>query len=199
MPDASPHCKLLAAELGGVLTERLATRGGVAKASDAPTARAEIKAISRVGTATLYKAPLGALAWRIVHRWKQARAPILNATHKQADQARPNRRRPRLISWSADARDDQVCGMSEDAGGIPEANFLRTAFFTTALRTAFFTTALRTAFFTTALRTAFFTAALRTAFLATTFRTAFFAAPFFAGLFLAADFFAVFLVAAFGM
>ena len=71
--------------------------------------------------------------------------------------------------------------MSDDAGGIPEANFLRTAFFTTALRTAFLT------------------AALRTAFLATTFRTAFFAADFFAGFFLAADFFAVFLVAAFGI
>jgi hypothetical protein len=83
----------------------------------------------------------------------------------------------------------QVGGIFEESGGIPSANFLRTAFFTTALRTAFFTAALRTAFFTAALRTAFFTAALRTAFLATAFRTAFFAA----------DFFAVFLVAAFAI
>ena len=83
---------------------------------------------------------------------------------------------------SRNGRIGQVPGISEDSGGIPEVNFLRT-------------TALRTAFFTAALRTAFFTAALRTAFLATAFRTAFFAAPF-----LAVDFFAVFfLVAAFGI
>jgi hypothetical protein len=41
-----------------------------------------------------------------------------------------------------DARDDQVCGVSEDPGGTAEATFLRTAFLTTALRTAFSTTAL---------------------------------------------------------
>jgi hypothetical protein len=74
------------------------------------------------------------------------------------------------------ARIGQVPGISEDSGGIPEVNFLRT----------------------TALRTAFFTAALRTAFLATAFRTAFFAPPFLAA-FLAVDFFAVFLVPAFGI
>jgi hypothetical protein len=47
MPDASPHCKPLAAELGGALTKRLAAKGGVAKASDAPEALGEIKVISR--------------------------------------------------------------------------------------------------------------------------------------------------------
>jgi hypothetical protein len=92
----------------------------------------------------------------------------------------------------------QVGGIFEESGGIPSANFLRTAFFTTALRTAFFTAALRTAFFTAALRTAFFTAALRTAFFTAALRTAFLATAFRTAFF-AADFFAVFLVAAFAI
>ena len=70
---------------------------------------------------------------------------------------------PSLISRSVNARDDQVCGVSEDPGGTAEATFLRTAFLTTALRTAFLTTALRTAFLATALRTAFLATAFLTA------------------------------------
>ena len=49
---------------------------------------------------------------------------------------------------SRNVQTGQVPGISEDSGGISEANFLRT----TALRTAFFTAALRTAFLATASR-----------------------------------------------
>jgi hypothetical protein len=43
MPDAFPHCKRLAAELSGVLSEKLATSRRRAKASDAPNALVKIK------------------------------------------------------------------------------------------------------------------------------------------------------------
>src|ERR1700722_995277 len=55
-------------------------------------------------TARLYKALLCALVWQTAHRWTQARAPISNAKHEQADQARPNRRQPRLISRYVETR-----------------------------------------------------------------------------------------------
>jgi hypothetical protein len=123
-----------------------------------------------------------------------------NAKHEQADQARPNRRQPRLISRYAGTREaDQAAG---DGSDDPEPGiaviFLRLAgarlaadFFAAPFLPADFFAADRLAelFFAEA----FFTAPLRVAFLATTLR-----ADFLAG-FLAADFFAVFLVAAFGM
>src|SRR5579872_6631550 len=123
-----------------------------------------------------------------------------NAKHEQADQARPNRRQPRLISRYAGTREaDQAAGDGSDdpepvigviflrfAGARLAADFLAAPF----LPADFFAVDLRAELF---FAEAFFTAPLRVAFLATTLR-----ADFLAG-FLAADFFAVFLVAAFGM
>jgi hypothetical protein len=123
-----------------------------------------------------------------------------NAKHEQADQARPNRQQPRLISRYAGTREaGQAAG---DGSDDPEpgigAIFLRLAgarlaadFFAAPFLPADFFAVDRLAepFFAEA----FFTAPLRVAFLATTLR-----ADFLAG-FLAADFFAVFFVAAFGM
>ena len=68
MPDASPHCKPLAAELGGALTERLAAKGGVAKASDAPEALGEIKVISRPQRPQAIQNSACALVWQTAHR-----------------------------------------------------------------------------------------------------------------------------------
>jgi hypothetical protein len=44
MPDASPHCKRPAAELNGVLSEKLTAKDDGAKATDAPGALLKIKA-----------------------------------------------------------------------------------------------------------------------------------------------------------
>jgi hypothetical protein len=122
-----------------------------------------------------------------------------NVTHEQADQARPHRWQPRLISRYAGTHEaDQAAGGVSDEGVDVGVAFLRLAgarlaadFFAAPFLPAdFFATVLLAVVF---FAEAFFTAPLRVAFLATTLR-----ADFLAG-FLAADFFAVFLVAAFGM
>jgi hypothetical protein len=120
--------------------------------------------------------------------------------HEQADQARPHRQQPRLISrYAATHEADYAAGDgSDDPGGVIGVTFFRLAGARLAadflaapfLPADFFAAVLRAELF---FAEAFFTAPLRVAFFATTFR-----ADFFAG-FLAADFFAVFLVAAFGM
>jgi hypothetical protein len=94
MPDASHHCKRSAAALSAVLTEEPAAKGGVAKNPQ----RAE-------GISWDLDGPAGATtplhgrsyAKRSTAGLKSARR-ISNAKHEQADQARPNRRQPRLIS-----------------------------------------------------------------------------------------------------
>jgi hypothetical protein len=47
MPDTSPHCKRLAAELSRVFSDRFAAKDGGAKASDAPKALVKIEVGSR--------------------------------------------------------------------------------------------------------------------------------------------------------
>jgi hypothetical protein len=124
---------------------------------------------------------------------------VSNPTHEQADQARPQRWQPRLISQYAGTHEaDQAAGGVSDEGVDVGVAFLR---FAGARLAADFLAApfLPADFFAAVLLAvvffaeAFFTAPLRVAFLATTLR-----ADFLAG-FLAADFFAVFLVAALGM
>jgi hypothetical protein len=126
--------------------------------------------------------------------------PLSNAEHEQADQARPHRQQPRLISrYAATHEADYAAGDgSDDPDGVIGVTFLRLAGARLAadflaapfLPADFFAAVLLAELF---FAEAFFTAPLRVAFLATTLR-----ADFFAG-FLAADFFAVFLAAAFGM
>jgi len=131
----------------------------------------------------------------------QARAaPFKREAHEQADQARPHRQQPRLISrYAATHEADYAAGGGSDdpvgvigvtffrfAGARFAADFLAAPF----LPADFFAAVLLAELF---FAEAFFTAPLRVAFFATTLR-----ADFFAG-FLAADFFAVFLAAAFGM
>ena len=137
-------------------------------------------------------------------RTTEAHALISNAKHEQADQARPNRWQPRLISRYAGTRKPirrratcltiqgsalawLSCAWPARVWRRPWRRLLRGALLARRLLRR------RPSGGAVFFAEAFFTAPLRVAFLATTLR-----ADFFAG-FLAADFFAVFLVAAFGM
>jgi hypothetical protein len=93
MPDASPHCKRVTIEVGGAWTERLVTKGDGAMQA----ARGRRWSRSRSRRRPLCIAVF-TIARSTVGRWTQVRALISNARYEQADQARPNRRQPRLIS-----------------------------------------------------------------------------------------------------
>ena len=96
MPEASPHCKRVAIEVGGTGTHTLTFKGGRRRAG---VAGALVEIRSR-------RPPRHApVRGHANHRsWTQIRAPISNTKHEQADQARPNRRQPRLISRYAATR-----------------------------------------------------------------------------------------------
>ena len=93
--------------------------------------------------ATLHKALVCAITQQTVCPWtRKIHTPNSNATHEQADQARPHRRQPRLISRYVGTRKPiRFAACPRILEAFPTPVSCARPFFTTALRTAFFTTA----------------------------------------------------------